>query len=135
MAKKKVSKRYFNREKFTCFVRYMIFVAKGKRCVAYIELMNIFGLSEAQVAYYAGELGNFCSWNGFPPLNGLIISKTECVPSKGFKWYQKKYGKSWGEIVTDCWDKFRVTAPIKKQRQDFSGMDNVVEDFLSEQDV
>ncbi len=47
----------FNSEKFKCFVRFMINVAKEKRCVTYKEVENIFGLSHKQAGIYAGRLG------------------------------------------------------------------------------
>ena len=116
--------------KFKAFVRYMINAAKQKRCVPYYEVENIFGLSHKQAGFYAGELGNFCAATELPPLNGLIISSTECVPSNGFEWYQRQYGKPWGEIVTDCWLRFRVTSSRAKQSQDFGGIDKRIDAYL-----
>ena len=71
-------------EKFKCFVRYMINAAKQKRCVPYFEIENVFGLSHKQAGEYAGALGDFCMFAKYPPLNGLIISSTTCIPSHGF---------------------------------------------------
>ena len=121
----------FNSEKFKCLVRYMILAAKQKRCVPYYELENCFGLSHKQVGYYAGILGDYCIEEKLPRLNGLIISSTDCRPSKGFNWYQKEYGKSWGELVTNCWKWFHVVSSRKKQVQDFSGLDNEIDIFLA----
>jgi len=109
----------------------MIQVAKDKRCVPYYELENIFGLSHKQVGFYAGKLGDFCLDKTWPALNGLIISSSDCVPSEGFNWYQKKFKKSWGEIISDCWKKFHVTGTRKKQVQDFSGLDTETDYFLN----
>lgn len=122
----------FKPEKFKVFVRYLIHVAKEKRCLTYGELENVFGLSHKQVGLYAGRLGEYCVEREIPPLNGLIVNATHCVPSDGFDWYQEEYGKSWGEIVCDCWKKFHVTSSRKKQVQDFSQRDADVDDFLTE---
>lgn len=116
--------------KFKAFVRYMVNAAKQKRCVPYVEVENVFGLSHKQAGLYAGKLGDYCNAVGYPPLNGLIISSTDCVPSNGFDWYQQQYGKSWGEIVKDCWFRFRVTSSREKQSQDFGGIDTDIENFL-----
>ena len=118
-------------ERFKVFVRYMIQVAKEKRCVPYNELENIFGLNHIQVGYYAGKLGSYCFDREIPPLNGLIISSTDCVPSKGFDWYQEQYETSWGEIVSQCWQYFHITSSREKQVQNFSGRDRDVEDYLN----
>ena len=122
----------FQEEKFKVFVRYLIQVAKEKRCVPYNELENVFGLSHKQAGFYAGKLGDYCISRKIPPLNGLIVNTTDCVPSGGFDWYQKQYGKSWGEVVSDCWREFHVTSSREKQVQDFSQRDNDIEQFLSE---
>lgn len=122
----------FSLDKFKCFVRYMILAAKDKRCVTYYELENSFGLSHKGVGYYAGQLGDYCSDMKFPLLNGLIISSTNSCPSKGFDWYQKEYGKSWGEIVTECWKYFHITSSREKQVKDFAGLDSSIVKFLSD---
>lgn len=122
----------FSPEKFKCFVRYVIQAAKQKRCVPYFELENVFGLSHKQVGYYAGKLGDYCFYKKIPPLNGLIISSNECLPSKGFDWYEKKYNKTWGEIVSDCWKYFHITSSRKKQTQNFSGLDQEIDFFLEQ---
>ena len=122
----------FQPEKFKIFVRYLIQVAKEKRCVPYNELENVFGLSHKQIGYYAGRLGDYCILRKIPPLNGLIINATDCVPSHGFNWYQEQYKKSWGEGVSGCWKKFRVTTTREKQVQDFSQRDSDIEKFLAE---
>ena len=122
----------FQPEKFKIFVRYLIHVAKGKRCIPYNELENVFGLSHEQVGYYAGRLGDYCISREIPPLNGLIINATDCVPSHGFDWYQEQYKKSWGEVVSDCWKEFHVTSSREKQVQDFSQRDNDIKEFLAE---
>ena len=119
-----------NVEKFKCFVRYMIQVAKQKRCVPYYELENAFGLNHKQAGAYSGKLGDYCLKNEIPLLNSLIISATECKPSHGFDWYEKQYGKSWGEMVSECWKYFHVTSTREKQVQDFSGLDEKIESFL-----
>jgi hypothetical protein len=124
--------RNFQSEKFKVFVRYLIQVAKDKRCVPYSELENIFGLSHGQVGFYAGMLGDYCFDRQLPPLNGLIINTTDCIPSRGFDWYQGQYGRSWGEVVSECWQQFHVTSSREKQVQDFSGRDSDVEAFLEE---
>ena len=124
-------KIYFSPDKFKCFVRYLIQVAKHKRCVTYVELENIFGLSHDQVGYYAGVLGGYCLERDLPMLNGLIISSSNSVPSEGFDWFQKKYNKTWGEIVSDCWKKFHVTSSRGKQSQDFSKRDADISSFLA----
>jgi hypothetical protein len=122
-----------NDERFKCFVRYMVNAAKHKRCVPYYEIENVFGLNHKQAGAYAGTLGDFCIEIGFPPLNGLIISSTDCIPSHGFNWYQKKYGKSWGEIVQDCWKRFHIKSTRQKQVQDFAGLDSEIGQFLKEE--
>jgi hypothetical protein len=121
-----------NEERFKCFVRFMINAAKQKRCVPYYEIENVFGLGHGQAGEYAGALGDFCMSVEFPPLNGLIISSTSCIPSHGFNWYQRNYGKSWGEIIQDCWKKFHVKSTRAKQVQDFTGLDNKIDHFLRE---
>ncbi len=122
-------------DKFKCFVRYMIQVAKEKRCVSYVELENVFGLAHDYVGWYAGVLGEYCLDRDLPILNGLIISSTECVPSEGFDWYQNEYGRSWGEIVSECWRYFHVTSSRAKQSQDFSKKDADIADFLSTHEI
>ncbi|KAA8976585.1 hypothetical protein [Halospina sp. K52047b] len=116
--------------KFKAFVRYMINAAKQKRCVPYYELENIFGLSHELAGKYAGALGDFCAQEGYPPLNGLIISSTDCIPSYGFDWYQEQYGKEWGKVVRDCWARFHVKSSRAKQTQDFGGLDKDIAAFL-----
>ena len=110
----------------------MINVAKQKRCVPYYEIENIFGLNHEQGGWYAGKLGDFCIYKGYPPLNGLVINTTDCIPSYGFNSHQKKYGKTWGEIVRDCWKRFHVKSTRPKQVQDFAGLDTKIEKFLKE---
>jgi hypothetical protein len=122
----------FQVEKFKVFVRYLIQVAKDKRCVPYHELENVFGLSHKQVGIYAGELGNYCSARKLPLLNGLIINTTDCVPSEGFDWYQKECSKTWGEVVCECWKKFHVTSSTSKQKQDFNKKDHDINLYYSE---
>ncbi len=122
-------------DKFKCFVRYMIQVAKEKRCVPYVELENVFGLAHDYVGWYAGVLGDYCLDRKLPMLNGLIISSTDCVPSEGFAWYQSEYGKSWGEIVSECWRYFHVTSSRSKQSQDFSKKDTDIADFLDRHEI
>ena len=121
----------FSDEKFKAFVRYMIQAAKQKRCVPYVELENVFGLSHDQVGRYAGTLGDYCNARKIPILNGLIISSTDCAPSEGFAWYQKTYKKSWGEIVSECWKYFHLTSSRAKQSEHFSGRDKDIESFLA----
>lgn len=108
----------------------MIQAAKEKRCVPYVELENVFGLAHDYAGWYAGVLGDYCLSRELPMLNGLIISSTDCVPSEGFDWYQQRYGKSWGEIVSECWQRFHVTSSREKQSQDYSGRDRDVDEFL-----
>jgi len=120
-------------DKFVCFVRYMIQVAEQKRCVPYYELENCFGLNHEYAGFYAGKLGDFCISMKWPMLNGLIISSTDSRPSNGFDWYEKKYKKSWGEIVTDCWKKFHVTSTREKQSQNFSGINDEILSFIGEE--
>jgi len=122
----------FQPEKFKIFVRSLIQTAKEKRCVPYNELENVFGFSHKQVGYYAGRLGDYCISRKIPPLNGLIINATDCIPSHGFDWYQEQYKKSWGEVVSDCWREFHVTSSREKQVQDFSQRDNDIKEFLEE---
>ncbi|MGA7578433.1 MAG: hypothetical protein ACLQUW_01185 [Desulfobaccales bacterium] len=119
-------------EKFKCFVRYMINAAKQKRCVPYYEIENVFGLNHKQAGWYAGKLGDLCIYLKFPPLNGLVISSTACIPSHGFNWYQNTYGKPWGEIVQACWKKFHIKSSRAKQAQDFDGLDAIIGNFLEE---
>lgn len=125
-----MSKIVVDSEKFKVFVRYLIQVAKEKRCSPYSELENIFGLSHEQVGIYSGKLGDYCLSRNIAKLNGLIISMTNCVPSEGYDWYQTKYKKHWGEIVSECWREFHVTSSRSKQVQDFSKRDSDVQDFL-----
>ena len=122
-------------DKFKCFVRYLIQVAKQKRCVPYVDLENAFGLGHDQIGWYAGILGDYCLDRNLPMLNGLIISSTNCVPSEGFDWYQEEYGRSWGEIVSECWQHFHVTSSRAKQSQDFSRRDTDIKNFLENTDV
>lgn len=130
-----MSKGNFEPEKFKVFVRYLIQVAKEKRCVPYNELENVFGLSHAQVGIYAGWLGDYCLDRGIAKLNGLIINVTDCVPSHGYDWYHKTYKKQWGEIVTECWSEFHVTSSRAKQVMDFSKRDKDVQEFLNKMDL
>lgn len=125
----------FSPDKFKCFVRYMIQAAKQKRCTPYYELENSFGLSHKQGGFYAGKLGDYCIHQGMPLLNGLIISSTDCRPSEGFDWYNSQYGKSWGEIVSNCWKYFHITSSREKQTQDFGGLDDQIENFLHNQSI
>jgi len=117
-------------EKFKAFVRYMIHSAKQKRCVPYVELENVFGLGHDGVGMYAGVLGDYCNARKIPILNRLIVSSTDCTPSEGFAWYQKKYGRSWVEIVSECWRYFHLTSSRSKQSQHFSGRDRDIQKFL-----
>ena len=110
----------------------MIQAAKQKRCVPYYELENVFGLSHKQVGYYSGMLGDYCLNRKIPPLNGLIISSTDCKPSQGFDWYEQQYGKSWGQVVTDCWKQVHISMSRQKQVQDFSQLDQDIKEFLDE---
>lgn len=125
----------FQPEKFKCFVRYMISVAKDKRCATYKEIENIFGLSHRQAGWYAGMLGNYCLDRRLPLLNALIINATDCAPSEGYDWYEQQCSKSWGEVAADCWREFHVTQTHAKQSQDYSGRDNDVENFLASQPI
>ena len=125
-----VDDRIFQPDKFKVFVRYMIEVAKHKRCVPYYELENVFGLSHAQVGIYAGTLGDYCFDRKIPPLNGLIISTTDCVPSDGFDWYMDKYKRTWGEIVSECWRHFHNVSTREMQVKDFAKRDADVDAFL-----
>ena len=120
----------FQPERFKCFVRFLINVAKDKRCVTYKELENIFGLSHQQVGIYAGTLGDYCVTRNLPLLNGLVINATDCIPSEGYEWYQQQSNMSWGEVIASCWKEFHVTQGHAKQSQDFSKRDVDVEDFL-----
>lgn len=129
----KKKNRKLSPDKFKCFVRYIILVAKQKRCVTYSELENVFGLGHGQVGYYCGMLGDYCLERGIPPLNGLVISSKDCRPSEGYEWYQQKYGKSWGEVVSECWKLMHVSSSRKSQVQDFSDRDDDVERFLAGQ--
>jgi hypothetical protein len=108
----------------------MIQAAKQKRCVPYVELENVFGLSHDYVGHYAGVLGNYCIEREIPILNGLIISSTTCSPSEGFDWYREKYDRNWEEIVSNCWKYFHVTSSRSKQSQDFSQRDSDIEKYL-----
>ncbi|AVW95383.1 hypothetical protein DA442_09560 [Vibrio parahaemolyticus] len=89
----------FNSEKFKCFVRFMINVAKEKRCVTYKEVENIFGLSHKQAGIYAGRLGDYCIDRELPLLNSLIINTTDCVPSEGYEWYDEHTGMHWERLL------------------------------------
>jgi hypothetical protein len=120
----------FSAEKFKCFVRYMIQVAKQKRCVPYFELENVFGLGHGAVGTYSGTLGDYCIARKLPLLNCLIINSTSCEPSKGFAWYQEHAGKTWGEMASSCWKEFHVTSSREKQSQDFGQRDEDVARFL-----
>ena len=126
--------RNFQIEKFKVFVRHLIHIAKDKRCVTYNELENIFGLSHAQVGYYSGALGDYCISREMPPLNALVISSTDCIPSHGFDWYQERYDASWGELVSQCFKYFHITISAQKKAQDFGGRDNDVVDWLETAD-
>ena len=122
----------FQPEKFKAFVRYLIQVAKEKRCVPYNVLENIFGLSHAQVGYYAGRLGDYCLASELPLLNGLIINTTDCTPSQGFDWYRDEYGRSWEQIISECWRHFHVASSREDQVRDFAGRDSHIDDFLNQ---
>lgn len=117
--------------KFKAFVRYMVLAAEQKRCVPYYELENVFGLNHDYTGGYAGKLGDFCNEVGWPLLNGLIISTTECIPSEGFDGYMEETGKNWGEHVQECWKTFHVTSTRAKQVQNFSGLDPQIQNFLN----
>ena len=132
MSKRKIT---LSPDKFKCFVRYMIQAAKEKRCVPYVELENVFGLAHDYVGWYAGVLGDYCLDRRIPMLNGLIVSSTDCIPSQGFDWYQSEYGRSWGEIVSECWKHFHVTSTRTKQSQDYSRRDKDVDLFLQSADI
>ena len=121
----------FQPEKFKCFVRYLISVAKDKRCTTYKEIENIFGLSHRQAGWYAGMLGNYCIDRKIPLLNALIINATDCIPSEGYEWYEKQSGMTWGQVIAACWREYHVTQAHAKQSQDYSGRDADVEIFLS----
>ena len=121
----------FSRDKFKVFVRYLIQAAQDKKCVPDYEMENVFGLSHKHVGHYAGKLGEYCIFYNLPRLNGLIISSTDCVPSEGFDWYQQECGKSWGEIVSECWKYFHITSTREKQVKNFSGLDSEIDEFLS----
>jgi hypothetical protein len=108
----------------------MIQAAEKKRCVAYVELENCFGLNHDYVGFYAGRLDEYCIENKFPALSGLIISSTLCQPSHGFDWYQEKYKKSWGEIISECWKRFHVTSSREKQSKNFSGLNGKIIKFV-----
>ena len=122
----------FSDDKFKSFVRYMIHVAEQKRCVPYYEIENIYGLSHEQVGYYSGILGLYCIEEGFPLLNGLIISSTECKPSEGFDDFQKSTKMDWGQVVQMCWKRFHVTSSRQKQTENYSGLDGDIEEFLKD---
>lgn len=113
--------------KFKCFVRYLIQVAKEKRCVTYRELENLFGLNHDLVGTYAGAIGDYCINRNLPPLNALIISSSDCKPSGGYSWYHEHWGKPWGEVVSACWKHFHTGA---QSFDDFAGRDNDVQAFL-----
>jgi len=127
-----MSELSFSDEKFKCFVRYLIRVAKDKRCVTYKEIENIFGLSHKQAGIYAGLLGDYCLSKNLPLLNGLIINATNCIPSEGYDWYEEHAQMTWGEVIARCWKRFHVTQEHVKQSQDFSGRDIDVQRFLIE---
>ena len=125
----------FQPEKFKVFVRFMIQVAKEKRCITYNELENIFGLSHKQVGMYAGALGHYCLFNEYPALNCLIINSTSCEPSDGFDWYHQQYNMSWGEMVSMCFSSFHITQTPSKKAQDFSGRDADISSWLAQQEA
>jgi hypothetical protein len=120
----------FQAEKFKVFVRFMINVAKEKRCVTYSEIENVFGLSHEAAGFYAGALGHYCLFKKLRALNSLIISSTECIPSDGFDWYFEQYKMSWGEMVSSCFREFHVTQAPSKRSQDFGGRDSDVQEWL-----
>ncbi len=120
----------FSKARFKVLVRFMIQAAQDKRCVTYAEIENVFGLSHKQAGVYAGRLGDYCIFKKIPPLNALLISSYKCIPSEGFDWYQEQHGKSWGELVSECWRYFHLTSSRRKQVQNFSRRDNDVDDFL-----
>lgn len=111
--------------KFKTFVRYLMQVAKSKRCATYQELQIVFGLGRGQIGTYAGTLGDLCIDWKWPRLNGLIIKQTDCVPSNGFDYYRKECGKTWGEVISECWKKFHGAVP-----KDFTGLDRDIQNFL-----
>jgi len=122
----------FSPDKFKCFVRYMLLVAKQKRCVTYSELENVFGLSHDQAGHYCRMLGDYCLDRQMPLLNGLVINSNTCKPSTGFRRYEQLYCKSWGEVVSKCWKFVHVSSTRKQQVKDFSERDKDVERFLTE---
>ncbi len=91
----------------------------------------MFGLSHKQVGLYACRLGDYCHTRKLPPLNGLIVSATKCVPSNGYNFYEEQFGKPWGEVLSECWRRLQVTSSREKQVQDFSGLDSDISGFLS----
>ena len=125
----------FQREKFKVLVRFMIQIAKEKRCITYNELENVFGFSHIQAGLYAGALGHYCLSKEYPVLNSLIINSTNCEPSDGFDWYHERYNTSWGEMVSSCFRFFHVTQSAKKKAQDFGGRDSDVANWLDEEDA
>ena len=130
-----MSDEYINNfmiDKFKVFVRFMIQVAKDKRCITYNEIENTFGLSHKQAGFYAGALGHYCLFKDYPALNSLIISSTDCVPSEGFDWYHEQYDISWGEMVSRCFQEFHVTQTPEKKAQDFSGKDADILNWINE---
>ena len=125
----------FQKEKFKVFVRFMIQVAKEKRCVTYNEIENIFGFSHNQAGLYAGALGHYCLSNEYPALNSLIINSTNCEPSHGFDWYHEQYEISWGEMISSCFRFYHVTQTAGKKAQDFGGRDSDVCNWLDEDEA
>lgn len=119
-----------NQDVFNVFVRYMIFVAKNKRFVAYDELENIFGFSHNMVGAYAGELARFCNDHGYPLLNTLIINKTDMKPSYDMhSFVEQAKLKTVEENMFACFKRFHVTSTREKQVKDFSGLNDYIRDW------
>lgn len=76
----------FDHGKFKSIYRYLVQAAMEMRCVPYIELQNVFGVSRKDIGHYAGRVGDYCLDNNLPLLNALIVTTSTYLPNaRGFQ--------------------------------------------------
>lgn len=130
--KRSVESGAFKYGKFKVLYRYLVRAAMEKRCVPYIELQNVLGVSRQHIGFYAGQIGNYCLERELPLLNALIINTAECTPSDGFDDYAAERDMSWGELLSECWKRYHVASARKAEAKNFSGLESDLDEFLSE---
>lgn len=116
-------------------IRFLIKTAQEKRVVMYYELENLFGLSHKAAGDYAGAVGDFCIDKEYPLLNSLIINATTCKPSKGFdKYLADLEYDNWGDCLAGCWRYFHITSSRDIQVRNFTGLNVVVREWVTDMD-